>query len=993
MREKNLRTEIANLRMQLKEARETLQAIQRGEVDAVVVDGPEGQQIFTLQGADYSYRMLIQEMHDAAIITSDDGTILFCNRYFSRLMKAPQETIVGTSIGRYVLEDDRNKLSDFLKNLDNSGKKGEIRFHTTDGRVTPMALSLTQIPGASGVCMVASDLSIQKRIEEQLRIEYELTQKALRESEVHLARAQHLAHLGSWSWDIGSDRLICTEETYRLLGMQPGEIIPKYSDFLGFIHSEDRERVEKAIQNSFVCGTINIEFRIIPKDADERYVHSEGSVAFDSNGKPAVMEGTIQDITERKRTENALRESERRFRSVLENSRDVIYRFNIQTGQYEYISPSAESVIGFSADELKAMDLKTSLELIHPDDLPAFRTMMARLEETDKEDIIYRQRTRDGEYRWISNRLSLTRDSAGLPLYRTGNILDITERKREENAHKMLEESLQWSKRREELLAGVVGRLLGTENPQAIVNDICRETMEFLDCDVFFNYLINPKENRLHLNACAGIPDEEAGRIEWLDLGVAVCGCADRDSCRIVAEHISSSSDPRTDLVKSYGVQAYACHPLLVEGEVIGTISFGTRSRPTFSDAEIAVMKSVADSIAVAMHRLGINRDIHEINENLLRSEQQLRETQQYLENLITYANAPIIVWDPQLHITHFNHAFERLTGRGAEEVIGKNIDLLFPEKYLTQSIGLIKKTAEGEKWETVEIPILHRNGEIKTVLWNSATLYAPDGKQVISTIAQGQDITDRKEAEETLQRYVENLKRSNEDLERFAYIASHDLQEPLRNVVNFSQLLSRRYQGKLNADADEYIGYIVEGGKRMQALVQDLLEYSRVHTKGQAFQPVNCDEVVDQVTRNLQVTIKESNAVIQTGPLPTVLADPTQLTLVFQNLLGNAIKFRREESPYIHISAEKREDMWKFVVRDNGIGIDPAFFDKIFVIFQRLHTREKYPGTGVGLAIVKKIIERHGGEIWVESEIGKGSTFYFTLPPAAWKQKNSFIR
>jgi PAS domain S-box-containing protein len=244
-----------------------------------------------------------------------------------------------------------------------------------------------------------------------------------------------------------------------------------------------------------------------------------------------------------------------------------------------------------------------------------------------------------------------------------------------------------------------------------------------------------------------------------------------------------------------------------------------------------------------------------------------------------------------------------------------------------------------------------------------------------------GRDITERQQAEKALKEYAENLKRSNEDLERFAYIASHDLQEPLRNVVSFSQLLSRRYTGKLDPDADEFIGYIVEGGKRMQALVSDLLEYSRVNTRAEPFRLIDSEQILDKVMQNLFFAIQENNAVIETGSLPTISADPEQLRMVFQNLIANAIKFKREEPPYIHISAEKNDQMWKFSVRDNGIGIDPAFHDRIFEIFQRLHTRDKYPGTGVGLAIVKKIIERHGGRIWVESEVGKGSTFYFTLP------------
>ncbi|MDD1675640.1 MAG: ATP-binding protein, partial [Methanomicrobiales archaeon] len=242
-------------------------------------------------------------------------------------------------------------------------------------------------------------------------------------------------------------------------------------------------------------------------------------------------------------------------------------------------------------------------------------------------------------------------------------------------------------------------------------------------------------------------------------------------------------------------------------------------------------------------------------------------------------------------------------------------------------------------------------------------------------------DITDRRRIEEALKLYVEHLKQSNEDLERFAYVASHDLQEPLRTITNFSQLLARRYKGKLNPDADEYIEYIVDGGKRMQALVSDLLDYSRVNRKDSAFLSIDTNDLVDDIIQNLYTRLQENTAVIVTEPLPPVRADPGQLGLVFQNLIENAIKFRREERPRVHISAVREKGMWRFTVADNGIGIDPAYNERIFEIFQRLHTSDKYPGTGLGLAIVKRIIERYGGKVWVESVIGKGSTFYFTLP------------
>jgi PAS domain S-box-containing protein len=614
-------------------------------------------------------------------------------------------------------------------------------------------------------------------------------------------------------------------------------------------------------------------------------------------------------------------------------------------------------------------------------------------------------------------------------------------------------------------------------------------------------------------------------------------------------------------------------------------------------------------------------------------ADEALRETTDYLDSLMSHANAPIIAWDPELRIIRFNHAFERFSGYTADEVIGQELNLLFPEASRDESLSKVVRTASGEYWESVEIPILRKDGDIRTALWNSANIRTKNGSSPVATMAQGIDITEHKQAEEALRqseerfrvlfeqaadcillleivpegipvirdannatfrllgyerdaligqpvslieaapdaskvvderrknilsglgtifearhlckdgtirdfecsvtemqigsktlaisverditerkqaeealrksesRYktlvdnlpqkvflkdrnmvyvscnasfaldlgidieecggktdydfflkeladkyraddkrimesgateefdegyikdeqglivhtvktpirdengevagllgifwditeqrlaeerlkktLEDLARSNKELEQFAYVASHDLQEPLRMVSSYTQLLERRYKDKLDADADEFIAYAVDGANRMQRLIQDLLVYSQVSSRGKPLTPTDCNAVLGTVRINLSVAIEENNAMVTHDELPIVMADETQLVQVFQNLIGNAIKFHSEEPPHIHVSAEKNKKEWIFSVRDNAKGIDPQYHDRIFVIFQRLQGKGEYPGTGIGLAICKRIIERHGGRIWVESELGKGSTFYFTI-------------
>ncbi len=361
------------------------------------------------------------------------------------------------------------------------------------------------------------------------------------------------------------------------------------------------------------------------------------------------------------------------------------------------------------------------------------------------------------------------------------------------------------------------------------------------------------------------------------------------------------------------------------------------------------------------------------------RAEEQVRRANAYNRSLLEASLDPLVTIGPNGKITDVNAATEAVTGFQRAHLVGTDFSDYFTHPENARQ-GYQQVFREGFV-RNYPLELRHRDGRITSVLYN-ASVYRDEGGNIIGVFAAARDVTERKRAEEQVRRYTEELRRSNQELERFAYIASHDLQEPLRTISSFSQLLARRYQGRLDSDADEFITFLVEAATRMQTLIQDLLAFSRVGTRGAPFVPVECEAVVNAAAENLEVSIAKSGAVISRDLLPQLVADKTQLIQVFQNLFGNAIKFHQpDQPPRIHVSASRYNRSWQFSVRDNGIGIDREFFDRIFIIFQRLHDREEYPGTGIGLAICKKIIERHGGRIWVESEPGKGSTFHFTIP------------
>ncbi len=373
---------------------------------------------------------------------------------------------------------------------------------------------------------------------------------------------------------------------------------------------------------------------------------------------------------------------------------------------------------------------------------------------------------------------------------------------------------------------------------------------------------------------------------------------------------------------------------------------------------------------------------------DIIEAREKAQEGQAILDTLMEHIPAGIVIADaPGMRIRAASRYGVDLV-RAADESEVRPAD--WPEQ-------LRKYNADGTPMAEDELPLTRaiRRGEVTTnlelyirrpgmegmvpVLVSAAPIHDSGGR-IIGGVLVWRDIADIKEAMDRLETTAAELERSNRDLEQFAYVASHDLQEPLRMITGYLQLIERRYKGSLDEDADEFINFAVDGAARMQRLITDLLTYSRVGARGSPFGPVDMEEVLEHAMENLEGAIEESGAVVTHDALPTVHGDKTQLTQLLQNLIGNALKFRGEAAPAVHVAAEPYDRRWRFSVRDNGIGIESQYERRIFLIFQRLHGRREYPGTGIGLAICKKIVDRHGGRIWVESEPGRGSTFFFTL-------------
>jgi len=377
------------------------------------------------------------------------------------------------------------------------------------------------------------------------------------------------------------------------------------------------------------------------------------------------------------------------------------------------------------------------------------------------------------------------------------------------------------------------------------------------------------------------------------------------------------------------------------------------------------------------------------LRSQLLETQEDLINTtvsKSYVDNILKSMAETLMVIDPDGTIQRVNQAAISLLGYERAELVGRSAGDVFEEG--VDVLSLFKRSGLNDIIRSIDTNVVTKDGRHVAVSLSGSVMRDDDG-EIQGIVCVAQDITERKRTQEMLERQTQELARSNSELEQFAWVASHDLQEPLRMVASYTQLLAKRYKGKLDADADEFIAFAVDGAARMRRLINALLELSRVGSRAKDFEATDCQAVYDRTLVNLQELVEESGALVTHDRLPTIMGDGTQLGQLFQNLIANAIKFRSDEPLTVHVGVEQRNGHWEFCVRDNGIGFDPQYAERIFVVFQRLHGKGDRPGTGIGLSICKKIVELHGGRIWVKSFPDEGATFYFTLPVSEEKSSH----
>ncbi len=751
------------------------------------------------------------------------------------------------------------------------------------------------------------------------------------EREEQLTLALEGAGAGMWIRDPDGG-WVATKELNVLFGRSEDAPPLREEEFISYIYPDDlpdlRKAWRKAIRNH---SRFDREYRIVREDGGIHWLASKGRICLES-GIPRFM-GITTDITRRKLAEESLIEREGEVQNLIESSGDGIVIINDE-GRVRTWNKAAETITGLSARDVvgqPAWEIQARCAdegWAGPDPLTHYRTAWDQLLQ-DTSDWHFaglfdgQIRTPAGESRTIQQ--SVFRIPSRHGFHIGCFIRDITKQKRAEESLRESEDKFR--------------NLIQSTHDGIILNDD-RGTIVEWNTGMEEIFGLSAKEaigRTLPEMATRFVPDGENAE-EWLRSSLD----------RMNQQSATTSKNPFIELP----IRLPDGTSRIIEGK---NFYFTTEGR-TFYGATI--------------------RDITERKQ----IEQAILENEEKYRTLVEMS-PDIIIIHQDGKIVYANPALAHLlTTSALDDLIGMDVfDLLHPDSFSTVQKN-IQDDLEGRATPMTEVRIARGDGTVVTFEGRGRRILYKGRPAILVVI---RDVTERRAAEQKLREYAENLKRSNEDLELFAFIATHDLQEPIRGIVAYSELLLAECKKEQDPRIEQYLRIIENAGLRMNTLVSDLREYSRVRTQAKPLEPVDTGIILSNALKNLQLVIKENRASItHDDELPVVLADGTQLTQVFQNLIENAIKFRKTGvTPEVQITAASRVGMWQFAVRDNGIGIPPEYTDKIFILFERLHARDAYPGTGLGLALCKRVIERHGGRIWVESEVGVGSTFYFTLP------------
>ncbi len=862
-------------------------------------------------------------------------------------------------------------------------------------------------------------------------------QKALEQSRDRYSVLYHRSPVGYLILDRAGMILDVNQTFAGMVDRDPARLVEK--PFARLIEEADRRLFHSRYRAFFNHPERNtIELRLTPEAGPARHVKIEGrsltSLERAPNGPEDQVLIALHDITQSKEMESALRESEVKYRTLVENSPGIMYRFSEKAGGF-FISPRVEEVLGYTADYLMAHPF-TWYQSIHPEDREEVDRALSEVKQGAAAfDIEYRIRDKKGRWHWFRDRSIGIIDTEGGVIIE-GLAADITDRKTAEQDLKASEAKFRT------LFHGAAIPLCYVDSHGAMVDINAKFTQVFgytaTDIPTLEDWWTAAYPDPAYRKKviAAWEASVEAAEADHTDIqpgeyqvtckngevrDVIISGTAfdgqflatfiDLTDLKQAEERFENFFNLVSDMLciadingrfrrvnpAARDILGYSVNELLEKPflefvhpedrektlQVIQDHLEQGRDVINFQNRYICKNGSVKWLEWTAHPDLdrGVSFSVARDCTERMNMENALKESELWMRNIFNSLQEAVLVVSPRRDLINLNRAARDIFGYTAEELYDRPTDILHVDQAHFSEFGR-RIQAAFDKGIPAEFEFLakRKNGEVFPTE-HTVTQLKDEGGAVLGIVSVVRDISERKKSEKEMQEMVAELERSNTELQQFAYVASHDLQEPLRAIAGFLQLLQARCGDRLDEKGHHYIDRSVGAAQRMQNLINDILKLSRVNTGGQQFVMTDLNAVLNRTLDDMKPTIRNTGAQITSAKLPEAPVDAHQIQSVFQNLIHNALKYIEDRPPVVEIGCEESDDVFCISVKDNGIGIDPKFHDRIFLVFQRLHTRKEYPGTGLGLALCKKILERHGGKIWVDSEPEKGSVFYFTLP------------
>ena len=990
-----------------------------------------------LRESEEKFRALYDDNPFMYFTINTDFTVLSVNQFGAELLGYTVSELTGQPLSKIFYEKDIEFAERNLRNaIKNYGQvfHWELRKVRKDGSILWVKETTRATKRSDGKILIftaCGDITDRKRVE-----------KALKESEKKFRelfnKALDAILLSEVQEDMMPGQFIeVNEAATKTLGYSKEE----FSNMtpLDLFAPDSKDQIPKISEELKKRGSTLFEAKSVTKSRGEIPVEVNVHI-FKLRGKDVAL-SMARNITDRKQAEEALKESEKKFRELFNQATDMITLSELNDDGtikgFIEINKAASKRLGYSKNEFFDM---TALDIyLDPSSILKMISEMFEKGYSTAENV---QIAKDGKKIPVelnTHLFNLEGKNLVLSISR-----DITERKKSEEELKrsetILEEAshiskigaYEWDIKRDEfILSGEGQRIYGVKENKLPFEEIMKVVYPADVASVrralnkslktFKPYDLEHRINRpdgeiryIHTRSSVllddeGKPDKMYGVTEDIterkhaeEQIKRLADIVDSSDDAIIGEDLNGtilSWNRGAEKIYGYSAREMVGKPIFSlapdsererTSKLLEKVKSGRKvahyeaQRTKKDGTKIDILVTLSPIKNVDGEITGISAIVRDITERK-KAERALAESEERLNATIKSSPDSIISSDLNLDIISCNQASMDMYGASSsEDLIGLNALELIDPKDRPKLIEATKIALSEERSVILELnSVTLDSKEVFPVEISGNSIRDAEGNS-IGFVAITKDITERKNAERERETLIGELERSNQELQQFAYIASHDLQEPLRTISSFTQLLARRYKGQIDKDADEFIDFIVDGTNRMQAMIKDLLKYSRVQTRGEEFKPTDVQNALDQALFNLKVTIDENNAEITHDKLPIVIADEKQLIQLFQNLIGNAIKFKKpDEPPKIHILSRKDEKNKEYIlgVSDNGIGMDQQYAGRIFELFQRLHTRDEYKGTGIGLAVAKKIVERHGGHIWVESEPDVGSTFYFTIP------------